>query len=482
VLVAAALTACHGNPKPAVTPTPAPRSTEPAVRQLQRDLDERLAAAELGAGTWGLTVRSLETGDVLYSRNSRKLLMPASNMKTVTLAAAAERLGWDFSFETQLVADGSVDEGFLNGDLIVVGHGDPSIDNWDGDAGRLFAAWAERLKASGIRIVLGRVIGNDNAFDDALPGSGWAWDDLDRSFAAGVGALQFNQNTAQVTIGPGHAESDPALAGLSPDGAGLVLRNLLKTSASGAPASIQSRRLAGSALLELRGAVPLGSDPFVRNVSVYNPTQYFVSALRAGLIANGIEIRGPALDIDDGDSLPDGAAGATLITHRSPPLRVLAGTMMKLSQNLYAETILQALGGVVEVRTVLESWGIPAEDLLIADGSGLSRYNLITADALAAILTHVAESDRLREPFEATLPIAGRDGTLELRMRGTAAEGNVRAKTGSFSNARSLAGYVQTADGEPLVFAIIANNFGIPASTIEQVIDSVAVTLAQFSR
>jgi D-alanyl-D-alanine carboxypeptidase/D-alanyl-D-alanine-endopeptidase (penicillin-binding protein 4) len=408
--------------------------------------------------------------------------MPASAQKTVTLAAAAERLGWDFSFETRLVADGSIDEGFLNGDLIVIGHGDPSIDNWDGDAGRLFETWSKRLEASGIRIVLGRIIGNDNAFDDALLGFGWSWDDLDRGFATSVGALQFNQNTAQVTIGPGRAESEPAVAGVAPDGSGLVLRNHLKTSASRLPALIQSRRLAGSAVLELNGSVPLGSDPLVRNVSVHNPTHYFLSAFKAALIANGIEIRGPALDIDDRDGLPNGEAGTTLVTFRSPPLSVLATTMMKLSQNLYAETLLQTLGGATQVRAVLESWGIPAEDVLIADGSGLSRYNLITADALATVLSHVAGSDRLREPFEATLPVAGRDGTLELRMRGTAAEGNVRAKTGSFSNARSLAGYVRTADGEPLAFAIIANNFGIPASVVEQAIDSMAVRLAQFSR
>ena len=136
--------------------------------------------------------------------------MPASNMKVVTLAAAAERLGWDFAFETRLVADGAIDERFLNGDLIVVGHGDPSLDDWDGAATRLFETWARAIKARGIDTIGGRIIGNDNAFDDALLGSGWAWDDLDRSFATSIGALQFNQNTAQVTIGPGAAEAAPA--------------------------------------------------------------------------------------------------------------------------------------------------------------------------------------------------------------------------------------------------------------------------------
>ena len=427
-------------------------------------------------------MHSLANGETLYARNSRKLLMPASAMKTLTLAVAAERLGWDFSFETRLVADGAIDERFLNGDLIVVGQGDPSLDDWDGAATRLFTTWAQAIKARGIDTIGGRIIGNDNAIDDTFLGSGWAWDDLDRSFATGIGALQFNQNTVQVTIGPGSAEAAPATVALAPGGSGLVLRSLITTSAAGVPASVQTRRLAGSAVLELRGSVPLGSAPFKRNASVYNPTLYFVNALRDALIANGINVRGLAMDIDDVVDAPTGDAGVTLVSYRSPPLSILATTMMKLSQNLYAETLMQAIGGPDQARSVLEGWGVAPENVLIADGSGLSRYNLITPEVLVAILSHVDGDARLRGPFEAALPVAGRDGTLEHRMRGTAAQGNVRAKTGSFSNARSLSGYVRSADGEPLVFAIIANNFGIPPAAIEQAIDAIAVLLAEFRR
>jgi serine-type D-Ala-D-Ala carboxypeptidase/endopeptidase (penicillin-binding protein 4) len=427
-------------------------------------------------------VQSLADSRTLYARNGQKLLMPASSMKTVTLAVAAERLGWDFSFETRLVADGSIDERFLNGDLIVAGQGDPSLDDWDGAATRLFATWAQAIKAKGIDTIGGRIIGNDNAFDDTFLGSGWAWDDLDRSFATSVGALQFNQNTAQVTIGPGAAEAAPAAVTLAPGGSGLVLRNLITTGPASVPATVQTRRLAGSAVLELRGSVPLGSASFTRNASVYNPTLYFVNALREALIANGIDVRGLAMDIDDVVGAPTGDEGMTLVSHRSPSLSVLAATMMKLSQNLYAETLMQALGGPQQARSVLEDWGIAPQNVLVADGSGLSRYNLVTPEVLVAILTRVAKDDRLQGPFAAALPIGGRDGTLEQRMRGTAAEGNVRAKTGSFSNARSLSGYVRTADGEPLTFAIVANNFGIPPIAIEQTIDSIVIRLAEFRR
>src|SRR5204863_5899844 len=133
-----------------------------------------------------IVVRSLAANETLYELNGRRLLVPASNMKIATLAAAAERLGWDFSFETRLVANGSIADGVLDGDLVVIGSGDPSIDDWDGAATKLFRDWAEQLKSAGIKTITGRLIGDDNAFDDDPFGSGWAWDDLGASFATGI--------------------------------------------------------------------------------------------------------------------------------------------------------------------------------------------------------------------------------------------------------------------------------------------------------
>ena len=182
-----------------------------------------------------------------------------------------------------------------------------------------------------------------------------------------------------------------------------------------------------------------------------------------------------------------------MLTHRSPALSSLADTLMKLSQNMYAETLLRTLGrqrsgvgtadaGRAVVRDVLTSWGIPPSEVLMADGSGLSRYNLVTADAMVTVLAHVYDDVRLRQPYLDTLPIAGRAGTLSARMKGTAADGNVHAKTGSFTNARAVAGFVHTADGEPLAFSIIANNYGAPPDTIDRVTDAIIVSLAEFRR
>ena len=185
---------------PARTARPSPGKPSAAIARLQRDIDEILRAPALDRAFFGVVVKSLATQNTLYSLNAGKLMMPASAMKVVTLASAAEKLGWDFRYETRLVPLGTISDGILHGDLLVVGSGDPSIDDWDGAATRLFGEWSDHLKAAGIHAIEGRIIGDDNAFDDEGVGFGWSWDDLGAGFAAGVSALQFHENAAQVTV------------------------------------------------------------------------------------------------------------------------------------------------------------------------------------------------------------------------------------------------------------------------------------------
>lgn len=485
--------ACGGAPRPAVLPAQPPAQARrlAPLDELQRDVDALLAAPSLQPTTWGVLVKSLSRDETIYALNAGKLLLPSSTMKVLTLAVAAERLGWDFTYETSLVGGGRIANGVLDGPLVVVGRGDPTIDNWDGAASRLFEDWAGELKAAGVRTVTGNLIGDDNAFDDEPLGAGWMWDDLDRSFATGVGALQFNENTAQLTIAPGSNVGDSAIVTAAPAGAALVLHSQVTTGASGTPAALSTERLPGSATLEVRGSVPLGARPIVRNTAALNPTLYFANELRSALVASGIEVRGTAMDIDDVPGRPSSIAGTTLVEHRSPPLSEMAATMMKLSQNLYAETLLKtigmadgiptATGGIGAVRSVLAGWGVAGYTQ--ADGSGLSRYNVATPEALVAVLAHVERDETLGPTFRSVLPIAGLDGTLEARMKGTPAEGNARAKTGTMTGARAMAGFLTTADGEPLVFSIVGNNFGDGVeTTAAAAIDAVVVRLARFSR
>jgi D-alanyl-D-alanine carboxypeptidase/D-alanyl-D-alanine-endopeptidase (penicillin-binding protein 4) len=480
------LSACHA-PAPAVAPVSPPLTP---LGQLRRDIDAILAAAPLARSYWGIAVKSARNEETLYSLNSGKLLMPGSLMKIVTLAAAADRLGWDYTFETNLMIAGSVDAGSLDGDLIVAGSGDPSIVE-DGVATELFGAWAEVLKSTGIRSIAGRIVGDDNAFDDDPWGPGWAWDDLAGRDAAPISALQFNENVVQAAIAPGAAAGLPAVISFTPDKNTLEVENHLVTEPPGTILSVTARR-AGPGTVALSGTIPSGVEPFVRILAVDNPTLYFVTALRAALVAHGIEVRGAAIDIDDIADPPPADRRTTIATHRSLPLSELSLRLMKNSQNLYAETLLKTLGATGEsptlesgrmvVADVLTAWGVPPAGLVQVDGSGLSRYNYVTADTVTAVLSHIHRDDRLRVPFEASLPIAGRDGTLAARMKGTAAEGNVRAKSGTLANVRSLAGFVTSADGEPLIFVIMANNFGTMPEVAISAIDAIAARLAEFRR
>jgi serine-type D-Ala-D-Ala carboxypeptidase/endopeptidase (penicillin-binding protein 4) len=479
----------HTHVRPSVPAHPAlPALT--ALPALQHDIDAIVAAPALEHGYWGVLVKSLDTNDTLYSVNARKLMMPASDMKIVTLAAAAARLGWGFQYRTTLMTAGAIANSTLDGDLVVVGSGDPSIT--DATAPTVFTSWADGLKAQGITTIAGRIVGDDGALGDEPLGMGWSWDDLADGYAAGVGALQFDENMARVTIAPGPEPGTPALATITPAAAGLVVRNRITTGAAGSAESLEMRRQSGSAELELRGSIARGSPPRVHTVSVDKPGQFFVAALRDALKDAGIDVRGEAVSIADADHETSLGGMRLLLESRSPPLSTLAIRMMKASQNQYAETLLLTLGaaagaptaanGAATAALILEPWGVRKDALIQRDGSGLSRYDYVTPETLVTILTHVDSDATLRTPFEASLPIAGRDGTLANRLHGTAAEGNVRAKSGSMSNVRALSGYATSADGERLVFSIIANNFETSADVVNAATDAIVVRLAQFTR
>jgi D-alanyl-D-alanine carboxypeptidase/D-alanyl-D-alanine-endopeptidase (penicillin-binding protein 4) len=453
-----------------------------------------LADPDVAAGTWGVSVRSLTGSDTLVDVNAHRLLTPASALKVVTLAAAADQLGWDFTFDTRVVPVGAIANGTLDGDLVVIGSGDPSLDDWDGAASALFRSWADQLRASGISHVTGRVIGDDRVFPDDGFGAGWMWDDLHYAYSAPASGLQFNEGAAQIVVSPGPTVGAPAMLALAPPYATVPMSGHVRTSSTGSAAAITVRPLPRGVGVDVEGSIAIDASRQLRTVAVANPTLYFASALRAGLAANGVAVDGPAVDLDDVADAPVLTASMVpLLTHASAPLSTLADTLMKLSQNLYAESLLRTVGraragrgtaesGRASVSDVVHAWGVAPGELLMADGSGLSRYNLITPDAMVAVLGHVYADSRLREPYIASLPIAGRAGTLGARMKGTAAEGTVHAKTGSFTNARAVAGFVSTADAEPLAFSIIANNYGVPPDRVDRVTDAIIVALAEFRR
>jgi D-alanyl-D-alanine carboxypeptidase/D-alanyl-D-alanine-endopeptidase (penicillin-binding protein 4) len=464
------------------------------VKALKADLASYYGAPIFQNAVWGVLVKSLSTGETLFSLNPGTLLMPASNMKVVTMAAAAERLGWDFTFTTKIAATGPVEGGVLKGDLVVVGSGDPSLGGRPTDGPGIVERWADQIRARGITRVEGRIIGDDNVFDDEGLGQGWAWDYLAYGYATPVGGLSFNENVVRLTFAPGAAAGDPVAVAAQPGGSGLELDAAVTTAAADGRADVNVARRPGSRALGVSGSVPAGRTNVSQTVSVENPTEFLVNAFRQALAARGVEVAGGAVDVDDLPAPPDLAGAETLVSYTSPPLSQIGKVLLKVSQNLYADTLLKAVArpasggpattdeGRKAVRAVLESWGIAPNQYLMADGSGLSRYNYLTANLLVTVLTRMYADDRHIEPFVNALPVAGVDGTISGRMKDTKAQANARAKTGSIANARALSGYVTSAEGEPLVFSMIVNNFNVPQSEADAIIDRAVVRLAEFRR
>jgi len=472
---------------------PASRATPTAVpvdplQQLRDDITASTQAPGVQRAAWGVVVHSLDRDERLYDLNPRMLLVPASAAKLAAVATAADAVGWDYRYETTVRATGPIVDGAVQGDLIITGSGDPTIG---GRAGDDIDGWIQELKASGIRRVDGRIIGDDDAIEEPRPQLAWAWDDLGYTTGALFGALNFAENRLTVTITPGVAAGTPAAISVDPHAAYRPLANRVATVAAGAAQLVWPEQRPGEPYLTIAGTIAAGAVPTRLNVAAGNPTFWFASVFRNRLQRQGIDVSGDAWDIDDVSPAPDRSHAAVLVTHRSRPLSEVVQPLLKESINLYAEAVmrLNAAPGALPTndaalagfRARLEAWGIPPDAQQVIDGSGLSRRDVISAQALLSILQRMHDPTA-SSPFVRALPIAGVDGSLANRMRDTPAAGNARAKTGTMSNIRSLAGYVTTRDGEHLAFVAIVNNFEGPGASANQALDAIAVSLARFSR
>lgn len=456
---------------------PQARPSEPAPFNLAAAFEERFAAADAMA-LWAVRLERLQptgsgaTSDVLVSRNADRLVLPASNMKIVTLAAAAARLGWDYRFRTQIYGTGARDGHVLRGDLVVVGGADPTIGRGD-DPLATFRAWARQLRAQGIRRVDGDLIGDPTRFGTEWLGDSWSWDDLPAGYAAPYSGLIFNENVVRVRVAPGAKDGDPVLVTAQPAAYGLRVSAAARTTASGTPTVRVTREL-GSAVLDITGTMPVGAAPIDRTVSVSDPARFFLGGLRDALAEEGIDVRGRTLVAKRSD-----VSSTPLLVHDSAPLSDVAKRFMKVSQNLYGEVLLRVLSGPSAstpdgARTTLQdalgSLGVPTASVQGLDGSGLSRRDFVTARAVTTLLLAMAQPPH-GEAFRATLPIAGRDGTTASRFKNSPCVNRLVAKTGTLSHVRSLSGYITSASGAEYVFAIIANNFLAPTRDIDAIVE-----------
>ena len=444
------------------------RPNEKRLQSVEIDdiIDAHLAAPVL----WGVSVRSLSTGESLLARNERKLFTPASNMKLLTTAVALTRLGPDFRYTSGLYWKGKRKKNVLEGDVFFRGSGDPTIsERFQGKATAVFEGWADTLKQQGVREIQGDLVGDDSLFDDRSLGLGWAWDDEMIAFSARISALSFNDNCFEATLLPGKKAGDPAQISISPETAYVELTNALKTSSPDGEPELEARRAFGSNRIVLSGRISLASGPRSLRFSVANPALYTVTVLKEVFEAKGIRVRGRAIDIGhSGKPVPDYGTMRAIASRQSEPLSEIIEHVNKRSQNLYAELLFRTLGAIWRgrgttknsVEVVLESlaaMGIPKDSLAVYDGSGLSRLNLVAPAQVVQVLDYMSRHPYF-EYYYRSLPAAGVDGTLIKRMRNTPAENNVRAKTGTLTHVAALSGYATGGSGSLLAFSIMSNN------------------------
>jgi len=512
------------SPSPSASPNASPTPSLKAgptksLAELQSRISEILARPELSSALVGIKVSSLDTGQVLFEENAQKLLRPASNMKIYTVAAALDRLSPDYRFATSVYAPMRPDSsGKIKGDLTIFGRGDPSIAARfnNGDYFKGINDLASRIVAAGVKQVEGDLIGDESYFVGPHYGSGWEWEDLTWYYGAEVTPLTVNDNALDLFIKPGPEVGKPALITTGPPDPLLTIVNKVTTVAKGERRHIAIFRDLGEDVISIEGTIALDDRSYTGGIGISHPAMLFVYLLRSALSQRGVVITGRSRTQDftstnsanpsqllasrNGNSLSQ-TPPLEIATLQSPPLSVIASQTLKPSQNLYTELILRTLGkvtpplattngatvgqttedlGIATVNAFLKEAGIRPEALVLGDGSGLSRNDMITAEASVQLLMFM-HRHRYAEAFRAALPIAGVDGTLRNRLKNTLAENNLRAKTGSLSSAASLAGYVTTAAGEKLAFSIMVNNYPDGVEPRIVCIDPIAVLLASFN-
>jgi serine-type D-Ala-D-Ala carboxypeptidase/endopeptidase (penicillin-binding protein 4) len=460
-------------------PTPAPAAV--SLAEMRHAVDSLVTLPEFRNALWGVLVVDLETGDTLYSRNAGKLFLPASTMKLVTTAVALSRLGAGYRYVTTLAARGPLRDGLLDGDLLVYGRGDPTVsDSMSGDAMAPLRDMADSLYDAGVRRIAGRLVVGADVFPGPTLGFGWSWDDLDASYGAPVDELLFNDGFSVLCVHAGAVPGDSVRVATSPAEHYPPVRIVARTVSAADTARLRTDRLrvatdTTSDMVDLVGTIAAG-DSASLTVPLVRPDAAYLAALREALEARGITVAGAVTDSN--------APIDTLGRLQSVPLVDMLPAILKPSQNQMAEMLLRTIGLVqtgvgvadsgarVEAEQ-LEAWGALRDGFVVRDGSGLSRYDYLSPETLVHVLDAMRRSPAF-DAWYAALPVAGVDGTLERRMRGTAAAGNVHAKTGSLSNVRSLSGYASTRTGAPVAFSIVCNNFTASPSDVLAVEDSIA--------
>ena len=420
-------------------------------------LDRILNAPALKGGVTGAMVCRAADGKVLYAHNADVRLIPASNRKLWTSAAALELLGDDYVLHTDLCAPAKPDAaGMVQGSLFLRGGGDGLLSPADLDV------LAAALAASGVKEVTGDVVGDGTLFTDGPYGFGWEWDDLSDEEFPQISALEVNEGVLAVHVAPGTDVGDAPTVTLDPPTAFQSLDVQARTGAKDAPDTCKVSRPYGEGTFVVTGTLPLGKRLDAK-VPVNSPPLLAATLLREALARHGITVDGKPMI---GKTPPD---ALTLTSHASLRLSQYLAKMNKPSDNLLAESLIRLVGAVkghggsydaghaVET-SFFRSLGVDTTPLALVDGCGVGRRNYVTARAVSQLLLGMHREKDWRV-YYASLPIAGVDGTLKSRLKGTRAENNVHAKTGTLGGVRALSGYFTGRSGKLYVFSLLMNNF-----------------------
>jgi len=509
VLMVAAVGAVHApaqgqNAPPVARDDPQrPPITRDNIRALGTRVEAILADAKAERGHWGVLVVDATTGQAVYALNEGRYFTPASNTKLYTTALALATLGPEHRFRTTIETRGRIDaHGRLIGDLILVGRGDPNLSNRvlpydkdkerDGPPEKILALLADSVASRGLKQIEGDIIGDDSYYPlERYPG-GWAISDMTSGFGAPVSALTASDNALFIEVRPGEREGEPAWFQAEPLAEFYEFRNELRTGPAGSQARVRVERDPGSRQVTLRGNVPLGRRPQPVTLAVEEPAEYWAAVFKRLLIERGVRVHGQARarHRERGQPPPAEEDGSDVLAEFvSAPLIEDVRVVNKISQNLHAELLLRAVShakteeGVTAsgIRFAEEFWkemGMPQGDVALYDGSGLSRRSLITPRGTVHLLQWAAVQP-WAAAYESTLPVAGVDGTLSERMRGTPAEGRVRAKTGSLANTNALSGYAETVAGARVVFSIFGNSHNLLGRDATAIIDAICVAMVE---
>lgn len=465
-----------------------------SISEFKKEINKLIEDKNFLTANIGIVIKSLKSGEIIFSSNEDKLFIPASNLKLFTTAAALEMLGNKFTFNTSLYINGEISYSNVYGDLVIKGSGDPTFSGrfYNGEMFKVFDDWIDSLIDMGITNIRGNIIGDDNLFDDNKYGSGWSRDYESYWYAAPSGALSFNDNCVDLSIFY-NKEFDSVIVRHSPEIRGInIINEIIPVSPGEAATNIDIYREPNTNKIKVFGTFSRTSDTLKTYASIYNPTYFTLNGLKSRIEARGLRVIGFPIDIDDYHREIDYNNTIHLFNYSSPTLYEIIKVINKGSQNFYAEQLLRTLGayrkkigsfenGIEACEEWFSLVGINNEHIKMYDGSGLSPLNRVTPNQIINLLEVMYKSKYFPFFFN-SLPIAGIDGTLSKRMKNSPAENKIRAKTGFISFARNLSGYAKTFDNEDIAFSILVNNYNVPLKLVDNLQDNICSLIASISR